>query len=314
MKFFLKTLKKAVIWLVGTILAIAVLAIGGLNLAKFALYGDYYSAKTNICKNPGLSDGFVCQGLGICDETGKIFVSGYMKDKTASRVYVTDEEDNSYFVELYKNGSAFLGHAGGIAISNSSVLIASEGTVYKLKINEFLSAQSGDKIELGTGTKVNNAASFIFANDEFVYVGEFHDGENYITNHPYSTPDGEYFAIMSRYPAGDLSTPDKIYSIRNKVQGVCFTDDSRIILSTSYGLADSIYYVYNDADALATDLTLDGAPVFYLNNCQKEIKGPAMAEGMDFYQGKAITLTESASDKYIFGKFFFANHIVGLEF
>lgn len=38
-----------------------------------------------------------------------------------------------------------------------------------------------------------------------------------------------------------------------------------------------------------------------------------MAEGLDFTNGKVITLTESASDKYIFGKFFFANQIVALD-
>ena len=38
-----------------------------------------------------------------------------------------------------------------------------------------------------------------------------------------------------------------------------------------------------------------------------------MAEGLDFTDGKVITLTESASNKYIFGKFFFANYIVSLD-
>ena len=115
--------------MLSTILALAIIVIGGLNLAKFALYGEYYSAKTNICKNPGLSDGFIYQRLGVYDKTGKIFVSGYMKDKTASRGYITDAENNSFYVEFYKNGKAFSGHAGGIAISNDTVLIASESTV-----------------------------------------------------------------------------------------------------------------------------------------------------------------------------------------
>jgi len=39
-----------------------------------------------------------------------------------------------------------------------------------------------------------------------------------------------------------------------------------------------------------------------------------MAEGLDYYDGKVITLTESASNKYIFGKLFFAFKIVGLDF
>ena len=53
--------------------------------------------------------------------------------------------------------------------------------------------------------------------------------------------------------------------------------------------------------------------LYYLNNCLNEIKGPAMSEDLDYYDGKVITLFESACDKYIFGKFFFANKIVSLD-
>ena len=38
-----------------------------------------------------------------------------------------------------------------------------------------------------------------------------------------------------------------------------------------------------------------------------------MAEGMDYFRGSLITLTESASDKYIFGKLFFANDLASLD-
>ena len=38
-----------------------------------------------------------------------------------------------------------------------------------------------------------------------------------------------------------------------------------------------------------------------------------MAEGIDVRDGKFITLTESASNKYVFGKFFFADKIVSLD-
>ena len=56
------------------------------------------------------------------------------------------------------------------------------------------------------------------------------------------------------------------------------------------------------------------APVMFLEDCYKEVKGPAMGEDLDYYNGKVITLTESASDKYIFGKLFFANKITSLSF
>jgi hypothetical protein len=39
-----------------------------------------------------------------------------------------------------------------------------------------------------------------------------------------------------------------------------------------------------------------------------------MSEDLEFYNGKVLTHFESASDKYIFGKLFFANKIVALEY
>ena len=173
--------------------------------------------------------------------------------------------------------------------------------------------ENGDSVDVVKKVDVNNNASFAYADENYLYVGEFHDGGAYKTNHPYTTPDGENYAIVSRYSHYNLTTPNKVYSIRNKVQGICFTPDGKIVLSTSYGLADSVYYVYDEKDCAYLDQTLDGAPVYALTNCIKEFKGPAMAEGLDYYEGKVITLTESASNKYIFGKLFGADKIVALE-
>ena len=86
-----------------------------------------------------------------------------------------------------------------------------------------------------------------------------------------------------------------------------------MVLSTSYGLTDSVYYIYEEDKAVDSGLTLDGAPVYYLTEVKEQFKGPAMAEGLAEYKGQIITLTESASDKYIFGKFFFADQIVSLD-
>ena len=182
-----------------------------------------------------------------------------------------------------------------------------------MSLSDILAAENGDTLDVGSGVNVNNSASFVYADEEYVYVGEFHDGGKYVTEHPYQTNDGLYHAIVSKYSHSDLSAPEKVYSIRNKVQGICFTPDGKVILSTSYGLADTVYYVYNEKDATDSRLTLDGAPVYYLNGCIKEIHGPAMGEDLDWSDGKIITLTESASDKYIFGKFFFAYDIVALD-
>jgi hypothetical protein len=213
-----------------------------------------------------------------------------------------------------QDGEDFTGHVGGIATTGDTVYIANDDRLHTVSLSKILSAGEGEKIDVGEGIPVNNQASFVYSDEEYVYVGEFHDGGKYVTNHPYETEDGSYNAIVSKYKLGEFDTPEKIYSIRDKVQGMCFTPDGKVILSTSYGLADTVYYVYNESDAINSGLTLDGAPVYYLNGVVKEISGPAMGEDLDYYNGKVITMTESASDKYIFGKFFFANKIVALDF
>ena len=306
----LKILLIAVIFAASLVL----LVWGGLNIAKFFIYSDYYSSKTNICKNPGIHDNFVCQGIAVSEENEKILVCGYMTDKTNSRIYVTDSDNDSYYVNLTRDGEVFTGHAGGMAITGDTVYLANGSKLYTFSLSEILSLNNGDSVDIGKGTKVNNSASFVYSDENYVYVGEFHDGGKYITKHPYQTNDGLYHAIITKYSVNDLTTPIKIYSVRDKVQGACFTPDGKVVLSTSYGLSDTVYYVYNEADAIDSGLTLDGAPLYYLNGCIKEMKGPAMGEDLDYYEGKVITLTESASDKYIFGKFFFANKIVAIEF
>ncbi len=316
----LKKIGKIALIVLIVIVGVFLLVFGGVNLLKFAIYDNYYKIKTDICDNPGLNDGFVCQGIcayeaGTTDTADdKILVSGYMMDDSASRIYITDLNSNAYYVTLKSpNGKDFTGHAGGIAVNGDTVYIASGSKIHTVALATVLSAQNGDTVTIENQIKVNNSASFIYANDSYLYVGEFHDGGAYVTDHPYDSTEGKNYAIVSRYSYTDLTKPDKVYSIRNKVQGICFTADGQVVMSTSYGLTDSVYYVYDESEATNSGLTLDGAPVYFMGELKKQIKGPAMAEGLDEYNGKIITLTESASNKYIFGKFFFANKIVGLD-
>lgn len=316
----LKRLTKTFIIILICLVALFVLAFGGLNLLKFEIYKDYYNIKQNVCTNPGLSDGFICQGIcayeGETDDVldDRILVSGYMKNGSASRIYVTDVENNAYYITLKDTvGNEFNGHAGGIAVNGSIAYVADGGYILQVDLNDILNAENGDMLLIQKQTEVNNAASFIYANDDYLYVGEFHNGKQYITNHPFETPDGTNHAIVSRYSYSDLEHPNAIYFIPNKVQGFCVSPKGDIALSTSYGLASSYYYVYTNDDIIDSNLTIDGAPVYFLTNCKKAIKGPAMAEGLDYYNERVITLTESASNKYIFGKFFFANKIVSLD-
>lgn len=301
--------------ILASVVALVLLVLAVLNAAKFAIYRDYYAMEETLCKNPGLSDGFVCQGIAAAEEHGVLLVSGYMKDKSASRIYVTTTDNESYYVELSRGDKSFTGHAGGIATTGDTVYIANGSRIFTLSLTDLLSAKEGGTLDVGDGIEVNNSASFVYTDDTYLYVGEFHDGGKYtIEGHEYDSAEGMHYAICTQYALSDLSTPLKVYSIRNSVQGMCFTPDGKIILSTSYGLSDTVYYVYNADEATDAQTTLDGAPVYYLDKVVDEIHGPAMGEDLDYYDGTVITLTESASNKYIFGKFFNARHIVRLSF
>ena len=313
-KIFIKA-GKILLIAVASLLAFVILFIASLNIAKFAIYPDYYAIKSNVCKNPGLSDGFVCQSVCAHEESGKFLVSGYMKDGvSASRIYVTDKDNNSFYVSVTLNGKDFAGHADGIAYKDDTAYLVCDGAIHILSLSEILGAENGAKVEISEVIKLNNGGAFVYTDGDYLYAGEFHNGTNYIMNHPYETPDGTYYSIMCRYSFDDLTKPNKVYSITDQVQGACFTPDGKIVLSTSYGLADSYYYVYNECDVIDSGKMFDGAPVYYLCDPIDVVKGPAMSEGLDYYDGKVITLTESASDKYIFGKFFFADKIVALDF
>ena len=287
-KLFLKILLKALVLVLG----LAVLAVAVLNVAKFALYHEYYSMKTNICANPGLRDGFVCQGIAAAEENDLILVSGYMANGSASRVYAVDSMNQSHYVQLKQGEKDFTGHTGGIATSNGQIYIVSDNKIFTVALRDVALAQSGDSVDIGDGIDINNEASFAYTDDTYLYVGEFHDGGKYnVVGHENETAEGTHYAICSVYTLDDLTQPIKIYSIRNKVQGICFTPDGKVVMSTSYGLKDSVYYVYDVNEATDSGKTMDGAPLYYLDHVQKEIKGPAMSEGLDYRDGKVLELS-----------------------
>ena len=124
MRKFIRFAGKLVMFIIIGIVSLVLLTIVGLNIAKHFIYSEYYSIKNDICTNPGLNDGFVCQGIAVSEENSVILVCGYMNDKSNSRIYVTDFESNSYYVELTRDGEKYTGHAGGLAITGETVYIA----------------------------------------------------------------------------------------------------------------------------------------------------------------------------------------------
>ena len=301
--------------LVGFVLALVLLVLLGLNLFKFGYYNEYFSLLSKEAKNPGLSENFVPQGITHCDN---LFVTvGYMADDTNSRIYTVDyiTGEVKHF-PLISDGRSFVGHTGGIQYSNGYFYLANEGnSLYKFTAASVYQ-KNGTKIEIGLPIKLNSNTSFVYGKENFLYVGEFHKNPEYPCTNEISYNGQTHYAIVEKYDISDLSKPLAVYSIPELVQGFCVKSDGTIVLSTSWSVNSSKFYIYEPEKIVKTGTSYNGADLYFLTEPSKTVKAPAMSEDLDIISiqnhEKVITMFESACNKYIFGKFFFANYIASL--
>ena len=308
---------KKFFFIISFIFAIIITILSSLNIIKYPLYKDYYSNLTKLCKNPGLNEDYIPQGITFFDN--KIITVGYMKNQTNSRIYVTDSKTNEEkHFKLISNGKDFLGHTGGIQYLNGFLYLADEGTgIYKIPINS-LNKNSSTTIDIGTPTKVNLNSSFVFGRDNYLYVGEFHRNTDYECTNIIEHNGKINYAIVEKYNVNDFTTPVEIYSIPDQIQGFCIKDDGTIILSSSWGISSSKFYIYEPKNVIKTRQSYNNSEVFFLDEPTRIIKAPAMSEDLDIIfendnSETILTMFESASNKYFYGKFFFANYIAALD-
>ena len=309
---------KTVLILLLSVIMILVLIVSLWNGLKYLVYRDYYAVSKVLRNNPGLNHGYVTQGNCYYEKDDIFLTSGYMTNKNlASRIYSVNKDNKTFFTSVYEDENTLCNlHFGGMTYHDNYFFVASDSKLIALNKDDVLNKE---KSIIQYRIDVNNQASFVFSDDNYFYVGEFNDSKQYKTNNHEKINDSlTYHAIISKYDAKSIkegATPvlKEIYHIRDQVQGVCITDSSRIVLSTSWGLSPSKFYVYNAPTKVArTDE--NNIPHYYLDDSllADVIEGPSMAEDLDYHDGRVITSSESASNKYIFGKLFFYNKIEGL--
>ena len=302
----LKRLLKITLYTLISVIGSFILLIGVLNGVKFIIYDDYYSIKEDLCTNPGLNDGAVPQGIAVSEDEDLVLTTAYMTDHSQSRLYVTNSRNEAKCLLLTYKNEPFYGHVGGISLDGNDAYISDEKKLYHLNLLDIKAKANKDSIDIGEGISVNNQASFTYAHDGFLYVGEFHYG-------PYQCENiiGNNHAICTKYSLSDLTKPLEIYSIRDKVQGFCVTDRGDIVLSTSWSVNDSVLYVYNKENIKKTG-EYQGVDLYELTTEDRKILAPAMTEDLSYANGRVYTLFESACNKYLFGKLFGAFEIASL--
>lgn len=302
---------KVALFVVGGIVGTLLLTWAGANLIKYPLYADYWKRQQNLYEIPGLNEGKVPQGCAY-DKINKVF---YTSEYTTEQAYVyAVSESGSIAHPLTKNGKAFDGHVGGISTSGEYAFIADDDHIYTVKTADLLSKDVGS-VEIGEGTPVNNQASFTYANNDYLWVGEFNNDGQYKTTHPVGNNKAiiTKYAVSDFYPASTGTTPLEIISIPNEVQGAAFYGNT-MVLSTSWALNSSKFIIYDTAKFQETTVEFDGVKVKETNQDPRIIKAPLMMEDLDILEdGTIVTVTESACNKYIVGKFLFYTTIISCK-
>lgn len=310
----MKTKAKVSLIVVGVVLAVLFVAL------MIYYFGASYPAFDAVAKQefliPGLDSKFSPQGLAYSEETENFIVSGYMSDKTASRFYFIKKGENAAtkYITLTVNSELYKGHCGGVTIDGDYVFVVGDKKVYRFSLSEALLTENAQTLEVIDGFETSNGADFVLTYQGKLIVGEFYRKQNYKTpeSHHIKTSSGEtnvalsYIYTINQKKTGgvELTTPEAGISMPKLVQGMTFTKDGKIVLSTSYALPDSKLLIYNNV--LESEPThtanIDGKeiPVYMLDNnaLTSTLKAPCMSEEIVLVEGRVYVLFESNCKQY----------------
>lgn len=297
--------------IIGILVLVLVIAWTALDITKYIIYADYYDGYDDACPIPDIHSGFTPQGITYLAAQDAYLQSGYDGEHLA--LYYVKGSDHKKLLPLDTTGALGKGHGGGVTATDKYVYIAGDDALLRYDLSVILAAKAGDRIPCLEEIKVDNSASFCFADGDKMYVGEFYRAGNYETDaaHAYKTPEGEeHRAIVSCYTIldnGSLNArPELRISVPGLVQGFAL-HDGVIAISRSWGLSSSSLEFYNGM--LETGTTgADGVPLYYIGqkNLMKQMDIPAFSEDLTVNGDRVVISFESACNKYKIGKVFFA--------
>lgn len=295
----------------------------------FALYyHEFFSASRQEFQIPGLSEYFVPQGMTSCGD-GNYLISGYMSNTGFARIYYVNALGRSRAMRIMEaDGTTLTSHAGGIACGGAYTYLAGSGYCYIFQTKSLLDPAT-DTAEVQEAFQTGNRASFCNVQGNCLLLGEYAYGTKFQTDsaHHIVTPSGDHntalvlaFPLDDREPFGVRETPIAAYSIPERVQGMCYTDDGRMVLSASSAVGASQLYLYDYGAAVSGRRGIyweNGEPIslYYLDssNCTKIIHLPPYSEEVMFDVHKLYVLFESASKRFQFGRLVGADFVYSME-
>ena len=313
MKKTLSVVGKIIVWIVGVLLCIMF----AVRVVDYVAFYSFYSNAQSTMNMPGINENYVPQGFDYDEQTGKYLATGYMSDKTASRVYVFDDNGEGYYTQLLKkNGNKYTGHTGGIAHFKDWLYITGGDGI---DVFSYADVKAGKTtVKMQGDVKTHNDPAYCYIHNGYLFAGSyFYITDDVEAQEHVTTPAGNkntaiitVFKLDETKPFGIDPTLRAVISTKDRAQGMCFTDDGDLVLSTSSGLSVSQLTVYDVSNVATTQGDIDGefpiaAPWYNLedNDVKTVISAPPMSEEIVYRDGKFYIMNESACNKYIFGKF-----------
>ena len=269
---------------------------------------------------PGLSGGFIPQGLAWLEEERWFLVSGYRPDDGASVIFAIDSNDGSICKETFlmqKDGSIYSGHAGGICVTESSIFIADGDRFLRLDTQKYLASPKTCVYTVDSIIKLPCKAAYCACNDGILWVGEFVQSRSSLTGVLTSDDENEdkssatearlfgYLLSSTGDQEFDEKHPDYIIYTPDRVQGMAYAHGV-FYFSCSFGRRNnSTVYRYTDITSEETTATaeLNGEKVsayrFDNHHMLASICCPPMSEGMCVVEDEVWILFESAAQRYM---------------
>lgn len=296
---------------------------------------DFFEKAEEEFEIPGLDEGFVPQGMAQIDGSEDYIICGYMANNEPSRAYYIDSETGkaTKYVTFKMSDSEgdYVGHAGGVASYLNMLWMVGDGYVYYFTLSAFNSTPNGSSLHFISYIKVQNGADFVYATKTkigeeetaILWVGEFYKEKNYETaeGHHLKTRSGETnravtygFKISTTSPdtgleyiymsGGSAYVPKYALSMPDLVQGMGFSSDGKIVLSTSWSLANSTLKLYENVFEDTAHSTIKygqfDVKLWFLDDDAliSDTKIPSMSEEIVIFRDRVYILFESACKKY----------------
>ena len=292
-------------------------------------YKDFYDTATKQFTIPEIHSGFTPQGIDFLEEKNLFLISGY-GNGGISKIYAIDTDKTYREISIFDNNDKdFINHAGGICSTDKYIYIAGcDGICYVISRDELINDRSNSVKLLGSFKTYNNA-DFCYIKNNRIYIGEYYYPIKYKTddNHHFITPIGDknhaiitVFELSGDEKFGVSNMPIKAYSTTDTVQGMCITDSGQLILSASALYNSSTLYVYDYNEILnsqSDSFSVDSKSIllYYIDSISlsETIKIPPKSEGIFYNVDKLYILFESASNKFILGKFIGGEYVYSIE-